>query len=224
MGEGSEGAKPPVGDQQIALFQDMPETLEEHGFVSAAPARGRFDERACAKAEDGDHVHRGKTAARLLARALRPAGLIGRGVGHGNTGAVHQLDGAPVPECAGGDVPLHALDQVGADIVDHLKRDFRASLAVGAAVRAQSPDLLARGFAAQEGHDLANRFAAGTRGGLHLIQKGPEDHVEGKDALAAIVTRGVRGEQGVRDTGAKKLPKLGNGVALGELGKSLLES
>jgi len=154
---------------------------------------------------------------------LRPAALIGRGIGHGNAGAVHQFDAASVPESACGDILLHALNQMGADLVDHLQRDFCAGLAVGTGVRTHASGLIARSFPAQEGHDLANGFSAGPRRGLHLIQKGPKDHIERKDAPAAVVATGVRSKQGVRNTGAKKLPKLRNGVARRELGKSLLE-
>jgi hypothetical protein len=119
---------------------------------------------------------------------------------------------------------LHALGQVGAYIVDHLQRDFCASLAIGAGVRAHEPGLKARGgFAAQEGHHLAHCFTAGATRSLHLIQKRPKDHIERKDAPAAVVAAGVRGEQGVRDAGAKKLPKLGDRAARREPGKSLLE-
>ena len=103
----------------------------------------------------------GKPQPGFTVLALRPACLVDRGVGHGDTRAIDELDVAAVPECAVRDVILHAFDPVRVDFVQHIERDFGAGLTVGAGVGTQGGVFIAREFSAHQGHDLANRFAAG---------------------------------------------------------------
>ena len=222
-GEGAEGAKPPVGDKQIALIQSAPEVLEKLAFVRVPVPVSGFDERPGEQAKNADEGHRGKAAARLLALALRPAGLVGRSVGHRDACAVGEPDVAAMPERAVGDMALHARDEMGVDLVHHLDGDFRASLAIGRGFGTHWKPLLAGKSSAREGHDLADRLAAGPVGRLNLIEKAPENDIEGKEAAAAVVAGGSGGEQRLGDVGAESLAKLGKGAALRKLGESLRE-
>jgi len=182
-----------------------------------------LDEGTSEHAENADEGHRGKSAARLLSLALRPAGLVGRGVGHRKPCAVDKLDVATMPERALGDMALHAINEMGVDLVHHIDGDFRACLAVGSGLWTHGGPALTGELSAREGHDLADRFAAGPVGSLNLIKKTPENDVEGEDASAAVVAGRSAGEQCLGDVGAKSLAKLGKGAALGEIGKSLRE-
>lgn len=74
-----------------------------------------------------------------------------------------------MPERVMGDMALHAFDEVDVDLVDHIDGDFRARLAVSGGFWTHWRLLLAGEFSAREGHDLANRFAAGPVWRLNLI-------------------------------------------------------
>jgi len=222
-GEGSEGTKPPIGDQQIATFQSTPELLEKLAFVRVPVAVSRLDKRSGEQAENAGKGHGRKAAARLLALALRPSGLVVRSVGHRDACAIHESDVASMPEFVLRDMTLHAVNKMGVDLVHHIEGNFRAGLAVGGGLWAHWGLLLAGEFSAREGHDLANRFAAGSVGRLNLVEKAPEHDIEGKDAPTAVVAEGRAREQCLGDVGAKSLAKLGKGAALGEIGKSLRE-
>ena len=117
-GECSKGTRAPVGDQQIALSKVRPEVLEKKGFVVVMAARGEVDQSARDQAEHTDKVHRGKTAPGFLASSLRPALLVFGGIGHGNPGAIDQLDVAAMPVRRVRNVFLHALDQMGVDLIE----------------------------------------------------------------------------------------------------------
>ena len=78
-------------------------------------------------------------------------------------------------------------------------------------------------FAAHQGHDLANRFAAGSVGCLDLVEKTPECHLQGEDAPAAVLALACAREQRLWDVGAENLAELGKGGAFRELRESLRE-
>jgi len=96
-GEGPEGAKPPVRDNQIAFMEGVPEDFENLALVGVATAVSRFGKCPGERAENADEIHRGKAASRLLALALRPLGLVGRSIRHGEACAVREPDQAAMP-------------------------------------------------------------------------------------------------------------------------------
>ncbi len=71
--DGSEGAKPAVGENQIAWTKGSPKLLKKFGFVGLTVTVRSLEQRPRVQAENADKVHGGKAAAGLLALALRPA-------------------------------------------------------------------------------------------------------------------------------------------------------
>jgi len=122
-----------------------------------------------------------------------------------------------------GDVLLHAINQMRVDFVQRTEGDFGAGLTVGAGIGAHGGVIRALKFPAQQGHDLANRFAAGAIGRLDLIEKAPESDIEREDAPAAIGAGRRSREQGLWNVGSKGLAKHGKGTAFRALGESLCE-
>lgn len=165
-----------------------------------------------------------KAAAGFLTLALRPTDLVFLRVKHGEPGAIRKLDVATVPELVGRDVFLHAIHEMGVDFVQLIDKDFRASLAVSAGVYAHAGVFLTRKFSAQQGHDFANRFTAGSLGCLDLIEEAPKNYIQREDAPTAVLTLIRAGQQSLRNVGPKCAAKLGKGTALRELGKSFHES
>ena len=222
-GEGPEGAKTPVRDNQIAFFKGVPEVLEKLALVRVSVAVSRLGKRPGEQAENADEIHRGEAAARLLALALRPLGLVGRSIRHGEACAVGKPDEAAVPAFVVRDMGLHAINQMSVDLIHRLEGDFCAGLAEGAGVRTHGGPLVVKGFSAHEGHDFTHRFAAGAAGSLHLIEKTPESDVERINAPATVLAGGRACEQSLGDAGAEGFAKLGKRAAFRELGKSLRE-
>lgn len=222
-GNGSEGAKPPVGDGQIARFQGIPDALKKPGFVAVAVAGSTLEQSTRVQAENANQIHQGKTTAGLLAFALRPTGLIGFCVRHGDAGAVDEAGVVAVPERIRGDMSLQTIDKVVVDLIHYLQSNFGASLAVGAGIQSLEGTLLAGKRAAHAGHDFENSFAAGGVRRLHLIQKTPENHIKRENTIAAVAAGRALVEQSLGNVGTKDLAELGQGTAFGELGKSFRE-
>jgi len=203
------------------VVQDIPQAAEECCFMAMAVTCGGLDEGTREQAENADKAHGRKAAAGFLALALGPACLVGRGVGHGDAGAVDNLDPATMPELVGGDVRLQALSEVIMNLVQSIQGEFGARLTIGAGVRTHNSLLVRREFAAPISHHFANRFAAGTVWGMHLIQKAPKDHLQRKDASAAVGSPGIRAQERLGNGESKEIAKLGEGPAGRELGERL---
>lgn len=105
-GDGSVGTKPAVGNGQVARFQGTPNALKKPGFVAVAVAGRALEQGSRVQAENADQIHRGKTAAGFLAFALRPTGLIGFRIRHGQSGAVDEAGVVAMPERIRGDTSL----------------------------------------------------------------------------------------------------------------------
>jgi len=193
------------------------------GSVRVPVAVSRFEECPGEQAENAGQGHGRKTTARLLALALRPVGLVGRSVRQGEACAIDEFDVTPVPELVVGDMTLDAINQMGIDLIHHIKGDFRTGLTLGAGIGAHGGVILARESSAPQGHDLANRFAAGAVGRLDLIEKAPENDIQREDAPAVVGAGRCSGEQGLRNVGSEGLAQQGKGGAFRELGKSLGE-
>jgi hypothetical protein len=155
-----------------------PEALEKEGFVVVMAACGEVDQSARDQTKHADEVHRGKTAPGFLAGGLRPALLVFWGVGHGNPGAIDQLDVAAVPVRRVRNVFLHALDEVGVDLVDDALGNPGARPAIPGAMGADRAVFCAWFIAPDVGDERANRFAAGACRVEHLVKKAPEDHFQ----------------------------------------------
>jgi hypothetical protein len=110
------------------------------------------------------------------------------------------------------------------DLVHDVKGDPGAGLAIGAGVRTHRVTFFSGEFAARESHDLADGFPAGACGRLHLIKEAPKNHLERKEALAAVLPRGPGSQKGSRKGGPEKLAKLGQRRALRKLGQSLRQT
>lgn len=218
------GTEPPVGDKQISLVERAPEALEKLTFVRVPVAVSRFDECPGEQAENAGQGHGRKTTARLLALALRPLGLVGRSVRHGEACAVDEFDVTPVPELVVGDMTLDAINQMSIDLIHHIEGNFRTGLAVSSSLWTHGGLLLAWESSARESHDLANRFAASPVWRLNLVEKAPENDIERKDAATAVLARAGAREQCQGDVGAKSFAELGKRAQFGKLGESLREA
>ena len=116
---------------------------------------------------------------------------------------------------------LHTLYEVGVDLVDDAQGNPSARLAIPGAIGADRAVFCAREIEPHIRHELANGLAAGARGVLDLVKKAPEDHLQGKDAFAAVLAGGGGGEQGGRKIAAKDPAKLSKGAELGEVGEGV---
>jgi len=191
-GDGAEGTEPSVGHEEIILVQSTPKILEEAAFVSAAVTVSRFKQSSGKKAEKTDELERGKTTARLLTLTLRPASLVLRSIRHGDASSIDHPDTSAMPKLFEGDVVLEAFDDVGINIVDDIEGNLGASLTISARIRTRGKVLFPGKLSARKGHDLANGFPTGTLRSLNLIEKAPEDDIEGKKhACGCLLQRAV---------------------------------
>ena len=82
--------------------------MNDHVIVAGAPS----GDQPGTKTEESQELGDGKAATGLLNALLREHFLIGRGVGHGETGAIDDADPVPTPEVSLQDAGLGILDQV----------------------------------------------------------------------------------------------------------------
>lgn len=180
------------------------------------------DECSGKQAEDADKVHGREATSGLLALALRPFCLVCGRVGHGKPGAVHQSNVASMPESVVGNVALHTLNEVGIDFVHDLDGNSLTCLAIRDSVLARGMVFFMRESAAGEGHDFANGLPAGGSGGLHLIEKTPENDVKSEDALATVGAECRACQELLWDVGGEDATELGKGAAFRECRESFI--
>jgi hypothetical protein len=115
---------------------------------------------------------------------------------------------------------LHSINEMCVDLIQHVEREFVAGLAIGAGGFADRRAFSACRFASQEGREGANRLTTGAIGRLNLMEKSPENDIQGKNATASLDSKYVLRKQVNWNVGAKNLAKMGKGTSLRELGKS----
>lgn len=125
-----------------------------------------------------------------------------------------------MPEIPLWDMLLHSINEMCVDLIQHVEREFVAGLAIGAGGFADRRAFSACRFASQEGREGANRLTTGAIGRLNLMEKSPENDIQGKNATASLDSKCVLRKQFIWNVGAKNLAEMGKGTSLRELGKS----
>jgi hypothetical protein len=125
-----------------------------------------------------------------------------------------------MPEIPLWDMLLHSINEMCVDLIQHVEREFVAGLAIGAGGFADRRAFSACRFASQEGREAANRLATGAIGRLNLMEKSPENDIQGKNATASLESKCVLRKQVNWNVGAKNLAEMGKRTSLRELVKS----
>jgi hypothetical protein len=96
-----------------------------------------------------------------------------------------------MPEIPLWDMLLHSINEMCVDLIQHVEGEFIAGLAIGAGGLADRRAFSACRFASQEGREGANRLATGAIGRLNLMEKTPENDIQGKNAMASLDSKCV---------------------------------
>ena len=163
-----------------------------------------FDKCTCNQTENPNHVHGWEPAPRSLRFALRPFRLVECRIGHGNAGSINESELPPMPEIPLRDMLLHSINEMCVDLIQHVEGQFVACLAIGAGGLADRRAFSACRFASQEGREGANRLATGAIGRLNLMEKSPENDIQGKNATASLYSKCVLRKQFIWNVGGKK--------------------
>ena len=131
LGKGVEGAKSPVGKENVVFFQKAPQAAEEKGLVNVVVACGKFKQGAACQGEEADEAHEREAATGLLRGGLGVFLLVEGSVWHGDGCAVDDLDMASFPEGVLGGVALAALGDVFGDGVKGYFGELGAGFAIG---------------------------------------------------------------------------------------------
>jgi hypothetical protein len=83
--------------------------------VDVLGAAGKVEQGPAGQRKEAHQLHQRKTTAGLLRDRLGVSGLVAGRVGHGEAGAIDDLDGAPEPEAAAGHIGLQVIAQVPLD-------------------------------------------------------------------------------------------------------------
>lgn len=192
LGEGVEGAKSPVCEEDVVFFQKAPQTPEEKGLVNVVVACGEFEQGAAGEREEADEMHEREAATGLLGGGLGIFLLVEGSVWHGDSCAVDDLDMAAFPEGALGCVAFAAVGDVFGDFGEGFFGKLGAGFAVG--------DGFMGGIGLGIGTSAPSLHATddfSTRGiwGKNLRKKGPEEDVQAVLALTAKASSGGRGQK-----------------------------
>ena len=107
-------------------------------------------------------------------------------IGHRNAASINESDLPPMPEIPLWDMLLHSINEMCVDLIQHVEGEFIAGLAIGAGGLADTKGFSACRFASQEGREGANRLATGAIGRLNLMEKTPENDIQGKNATTSL--------------------------------------
>ena len=143
---------------------------------------GPVEQGTAGQAEAADEFGDGEAAPLFLVGGLREGLLIGRGVRHGDTGAIDDLDVATAPELIGRDASLEFVGGVPVNVEQGVIGQTGAGIAIGGGA-GTGPGLTAGDI---PGLDFTDGLAAGAVGGEHLGEKGPKREDLREEALAAM--------------------------------------
>jgi hypothetical protein len=209
--QAGEGAKAAIGQKEVAGLQPLEKRARQGGFVLVLVAVDKVQERTAGQAKEADELEPGKTAAGLLLFGLGPELLVGWGIGHGNAGAIDDLDRVSLPEVVMGKVTLELLGEMGADVFEGAILQPGARLAIAPGLRAGSlrPAALEPG----PSQHAQNGIAAGRTAFEHLREESPEGNQRRKDALTTIDATGVGSEPRLGDEVAESFLELVQGAS-----------
>jgi hypothetical protein len=107
--------------------------------VDVQTAAGKMKQGSAGQRKDAHQLHHRKTAAGLLAGGLRISALVLGRVGHGEIGAIGNLDVTPPPAALGGDVAFQPIGQLFMNAQQGLIRQSCTGLTIGALSQARCP-------------------------------------------------------------------------------------
>jgi len=174
------GAEAAVSKEQIATAQMLPERGEQLRFMIMLVALSPVDEHTVGEMKKPHQFNKREATAWFLSLGLRPALLVGRGVGHGGAGPVDDLNRSAELMGAEGSL-LNLSGNTMVDLSEPRKRESAAGLAVGAGTGA-GQWRIARGL---PGLQFAQRLPTGTLRTEHLGQERPEGSATAEEPLSA---------------------------------------
>ena len=206
-GQGGVFAPGPVGQQDVAPLEVLPQPPEQAQVIVAQTPQGHVQDRPAGEGKEHHELQQGKAAAGFLGRALGIALLVLGRVGQLGAGAVGDLDGA-LPQA--GAAPGAAVGRLGGHaqgLFETFAWQALAGLDIGrvAFVHRRAP------LQAQEGLDVTDDFAAGGVGFEHLPEEALAGQAQVEDAVAAVGAFVGRGEHGRRQELPQVLLELSQG-------------
>jgi len=148
-------------------------------------------QRATGQAETGRQLDHGKTAAGLLRGGLGPHLLVGRGVGHGQAGAVDDVDAPTQPVIRAGGLGRELFGQMLVSGFELGQRQPGARLTIGSGAAVALRPALRR---IPRLH-LADDLVAGTARTQDLTEKSPERQFQRIKAFPAVEAVRARGQE-----------------------------
>lgn len=188
FGNRAVGAESTVGKRNVTYVEKVVLPAEKAAFMDMLVALCHVQKRTAGKTEAAHQFSNRKPAPLGLIGVLRPYGLVFFGVGHGNAGAVDDLDMAAQPQLFGADSSFQLLGRMLLDVVQRLKRKTRTRLAIGTRGCTGDRELPGR----MPCLDFADDFAARAARRHDLGQKSPEgdcNRIRSSPTIGALCCR-----------------------------------
>ena len=209
----------PVAQEDVALFELIPQRAQHAQIVMAQAAAEDLQDRAAVQAKEHRQLHDRKAAAGFLRGGLGIARLVFRGVGQLGGGAVDDDNATALEAGAVAGARPGGLSGGGQSLLETLARQASAGLdrtriPVGDGTQAVE---------AEEGLDLADDLAAGGLGLEHLPDEALEGQAQAENPVAAVGTLLLGAEQRSGQEVAEMVLELGEGGLADGLGGAAAE-